>query len=408
MVGAKAAGWRVGWRAVILLCAANFAILTGAMLLAVWARLRLALGQPLGADYAAQPPLLYPLLALAAVVACGVALALPPDTRAGRWLAPWRQFRILALAAGLAVGLIWLLLPAVSGLQMAWFVAAALLLGGAVIVLPGRLRRSAYADMTISHNLRQLYANRDLLFIWLRYRVRSRYSQTVLGVLWIILLPLANALVLAFAFTQLLGRGSGLSVPFIAFLLSGQVLFGVFSHVVNNSKVLMLEMMEIIKQVYFPRELIVLLIVGEALVDFAFTLLAMLVINTALGVPLTPYFLLIPVPLLLMTVLALGVGFIISWLAILVRDLQPLIAVGMQLLFYVTVLFSSENAHPRYEFLMAVNPVSAIVEFFRDLTLYGRMPDPVRLYPPVVIAAVLVYFGYVFFKVNEDRLADYA
>ncbi len=395
------------WPALIL-CAANLMIMVGGMLIAIWIRLRIAIGSPLGAEYQAQPWSLYALLTLSTLAAYAVALSIPSHTRLGHWLAPWRQFRILLLALFMATSTILLLLPDISQLQMIYFVPATLLIGVAVVVVPGRLRASAYIESSTPQNLREIYQNRQLLLLWLRYRIEARYSQTLLGILWIVLLPLSMSFVMTFAFTQLLGRAQGIGVPFVVFLLSGQIMFGVFNHVVSNSKNEILSMVGLVKQVYFPREILIMLVLGEALVDFFFTFLVLLGINLLMGVPPTLYLLLLPLPLLLMTILSLGVGFIVSWLSMIVRDMQPLIAVILQLLFYVTVLFSAQSVDPRYEFLMSINPVSAIVEAFRDITIYGRAPDPVRLYLPIVLSVVLLYMGYVFFKVNEDRFVDYA
>ncbi len=399
---------REKWSALMQTAGANFLILTAAMLIAVWVRLRIAIGNPLGADYRAQSAGVYLLLLLSALLAYGIAAALPAGSRWKDWLDTWRQYRQLGLAVGCACLLIGLLLPDISQLQLVYFAGSALVIGVLVVVLPTRLRASAYIHSTTLQDVREIYNHRQLILIWLRFRVQARYSQTILGILWIIVLPLSMALIMAFAFTQLLGRSSNLNVPFVAFLLSGQVMFGVFSHVVSHSRVDILSLMDLIQQVYFPREIVLLLILGEALVDFLFTFVAMLLINALLGIPPTIHLLLLPLPIFLMSTLSLGIGFIVSWLSLLIRDMQQLITVALQLLFYVTVLFSAENVDPRYEFLMSINPVSAIVEAFRDMTIYARTPDPVRLYLPVVLAFVILYFGYTFFKVNEDRLVDYA
>lgn len=386
----------------------NYAILVGGMLIAVWLRLRIHIGNPLGPAYRAQNPPLYILLAASILLAYGLILRFPPDSRLGRWLAPWRQFRILIVALLLSTALVLVLLPDISQLQMIYYVIGVILIGGIVVVLPARMRASAYIRSTTLQDLRDIYTQRYLVAIWLRYTIQSRYNQTILGILWIVLLPLSMSFVMAFAFTQLLGRSQNLGVPFVVFLLSGQIMFGIFSHVVMNSKNGILGTMGIIKQVYFPREVIIILIVGEALVDFIFTFIAFLIIAPLFGVWPNIYYLLLPIPIALMVCLSLGVGLIVSWLSMVIRDMQQLVGVLMQLLFYVTVLFSSQQVDPRYEFLMSVNPVSALVEAFRDITLYQRAPDPVRLYLPMVIALVVLYFGYVLFKVNEDRFVDYA
>ena len=386
----------------------NFAILTGGMLVAVWIRLRIRIGQPLGPEYEAHNLLLYGLLGAAVLLAYGLARLLPVNSRIGRWLAPWRQFRLLLVALVISGGLVVVLLPEISQLQMVYYVLLTVVLGGVVVVVPARLRASAYVQSTAWQDMVEIYHQRHLVSIWLRYTIQSRYSQTILGILWIVLLPLSMSFVLAFAFTQLLGRSQNIGVPFVAFLLSGQIMFGIFNHVVTNSRNAILGAMGIIKQVYFPREVIILLIAGEAIVDFVFTFVAFIIIALFFGLTPNIHYLLLPIPIALMVCLSMGVGFIVSWLSMIVRDMQQLVGVGMQLLFYVTVLFSSQGVDPRYEFLMSVNPVSALVEAFRDIVLYDRAPDPVRLYLPVVMSLALLYSGYVLFKVNEDRFADYA
>ncbi|MBZ0296776.1 MAG: ABC transporter permease [Anaerolineae bacterium] len=386
----------------------NFAILVGGMLIAVWIRLRIAIGMPLGEDYRAQNPELYIILAVSILLAYGFTLLFTPQSLIGRLLAPWRQFRILIMALLLSTLLVLVLLPDISQLQIIYYVIGVILVGGVVVVLPARMRATAYTRSTTLQDMREIYDKRFLVAIWLRYTIQSRYNQTILGILWIVLLPLSMSFVMAFAFTQLLGRTQNIGVPFVVFLLSGQIFFSVFSHVVMNSKSAILGTIGIIKQVYFPREVIIILIAGEALVDFTFTFVAFIVISLFFGVWPNIYYILLPIPLLLMLCLSLGVGFIVSWLSMIIRDMQQLIGVLMQLLFYVTVLFSSQSVDPRYEFLMSVNPVSALVEAFRDITLYGRVPDPVRLYLPTVISLVVLYFGYVLFKVNEDRFVDYS
>lgn len=303
---------------------------------------------------------------------------------------------------------IYFLLPEVSLLQIGYFIIATGMVGVLVIVLPERLRATAYLQTTVADNARDFWVHRHLLLIWLKYNIEARYRQTILGIVWIVLLPLAHALVLAFAFTELLGAKKILDVPFVAFILSGIVSFGIFQTIVFKSRGAILSSRGLIKQVYFPKEILVFLLVGEALVDFVFSFAATIfVLLVFYQSRINSYYVLIPIPIFILTALATGLAFFVGWFSMVIRDLEQLVAIFMQLLYYSTVLYSPTRvSNPTVKRIMALNPVAAPVAAFRDIVLYERAPDWVSLYLSGVLAVVLLYLGYVVFKVNEDRFVD--
>lgn len=370
-------------------------MLAGALLVAVQLRLTVtSVGKPLGEDYAAQPVALYGLLALAALLAGQVGVA--------------RQVVSFFASTALATVLILFLLPDVSQLQVVYFFMTALLLAFFLLVIPQRLYRTTAMKPALMTELHALYQRRYLFFLWLKYRIQIRYTQTVLGILWIVLLPLLTSAVLAFAIGEILGARLLVDVPYVPFILAGQLMFNLFSNVILSSRNALLNMMPVANQIYFPREITILLVVGEALVDFFFTLVAMLIINALYGIFPTVHYLWLPVPILLMLILTLGMALMISWLGILIRDLQQLIAIGLQLLFFLSpVLYSIDRIPVRYRFLATINPLSPIIDAFHTIVIYGRPPDLLPLYIPTVLAGVFLYLGYVFYKSNESRFADY-
>lgn len=388
--------------------AINYLILAAGMLVSIQMRLEISLGRELGQDYPLYILEVYLLLLPAGLVAHLIAWFMGMIRPLARVLALGHQFRILLLQVVMTTLLVLALLPELSQLQLLYFTGTSALIGVFVIVFPRRLRSNAYVPVSIGDDMRKLYANRHLLRMWLRYRIQTRYSQTVLGIMWIVLLPLAESLVLAFALSQLLGVRTANGVNFIVFLLSGQVVFRIFEYTVLRGQAGILSTMGLIKQVYFPREIVILLVLGEALVDFVFTFIAMLVINAMFGVWPNIYYVFLPLPIVLMICLAVGTSLIISWLAMIVRDIQQLIGVVMQLLFYATVFYSAERVPERYQFIPLVNPLSAVVESFRDVVIYNRPPDLLALVYPAALSLAVLYTGYIYFKVNEDRLVDFA
>jgi lipopolysaccharide transport system permease protein len=229
----------------------------------------------------------------------------------------------------------------------------------------------------------------------------------VLGIGWVMLNPLLEAIVIGFAFTILLGSGEISGKPFSIFLLSGIVMFDLFSRIVNQNTISLIAATGVIKQIYFPREIILLVLAGVELVNFAFAFLALVMVNAFFGTfPHFDYLLLI-LPATVMIATALALSLFVSVGNMIFRDLQQLVIIGLRLLFYVTVLFSARMATPETAIYGLINPLTALVEFFRSIALYERPPEFITLVWPAILAAVLLYSGYVFFTHHEGRFVDY-
>lgn len=377
------------------------------MLAAVQFRLRLDLGKPLGPGYRDQLLVLFVLLFVANYAVYLVSYLTRSLPVVGRYLHPNRQFRLLILAGAISAAIMLAFMPALSQLQVLYYSVVLLVLGTFLILLPGRFRRASQRSISVIDDLRQIREHRYLVQVWSGYRIRARYTQTFLGILWIVLDPILESLVLAFAFSQLLGRGDREGVPLVLFILSGRVTFLIFQKLVMASNNAIQKMSGVIQQVYFPREMIIMLLSTEVMVDFLFAFGGYLVVALLYGITPNIYYLLLPIPIFLMLLLAMGVSFVVAWLSLLVRDIRQLVVIGMQLLFYVTVLYDSTNVTSWRRLVPIVNPVSAMVEAARSIVLYNQMPDFVSLYFPTVLSIALLYTGYVFYKVNEDRFTDY-
>ncbi len=384
----------------------NYAILFGAHLVAVQIRLKLPWGNRLGSEYQAQPPEFLLLMALSLGIAYGLAWLAKQNTRLAKGLKPGHQFRVLLVALALALVLTLILVPDLSILQLVYFAVVTVVLGIGVIVWPSRLAlRSDGRDFFV--NIARVWKARFLILLWLRYNIQVRYSQTALGILWIILLPLSTAAVISLAFTQFLHINT--DVPFVAFLLSALVPWGLFNQGIQNGLLSVLSRMGLLNQVYFPRETLVLLVMGEALVDFVFTLGAMLILNALNGIWPSIYFIYLPLLLSILICFVVGLAFFLSCLTVMVRDIPQLVSVGLQLLFYLTpIIYPVEAIPDRFQIIILLNPLTQVIQAFRDVIVYRRPPDLITLHYPLVVALALLYMGYVFFKANEERLTDYS
>lgn len=382
-------------------------LLVGAMLSAVQVRLRVDLGTPLGADYVAQPPLLYVLL-LGAVVLATVAGNLVRQLT-GQARGRRMHFINHILATGFTFGLVAAILPDVSLLQLLYFTLFAAFFGLATIWWTPTLP-DAREESTLFAHLQRLWARRSLLRLWTVTNIRARYSQTILGIMWIVMLPLVESLILAFVFSRIMIIQVDLSgnVPFVAFFLTAIAFWNFFGQSVLISTMALLGNMNIMAQVYFPREILVLVKFAEAMIDLFFVFVVTLIINAAIGVLPGWQIIYLPVILAVQSLLILGLMLFLSYTSVLLRDVAQFVVIAIQLLFYLSpILYPVRLVPPQLQLVLFVNPMSGVIEAYRDVLIYQRTPDFVSLYYPLVMGGILLYTGYLSFKAREGTLPDY-
>ena len=318
----------------------------------------------------------------------------------------WRQLARLFVGALVGAALI-LVVASPTHWSGVYFFVIALVLGVMIILLAPRYSNEAEVRQALPSALRVLYQHRILPVIWIYYNVKSRYTQTWLGVAWIILLPLSTAVIFTFVFSRILHVNIG-DIPFIPFFMTALLIWNFFNQCTNNSVNVILHNMSLINQVYFPREILILTKLGEALVDLGFSLIALLVINAAYGIFPNINYIYFVWLLLILICLNFGMMLFISYLSVVIRDIPQLIGVALQILFYLTPVIYKENMVPaELSILLKINPLTSIIEAFRQIILYGQPPSLTSLHYPLVLSVLLLYTGYRFFKANERRVTDF-
>lgn len=256
--------------------------------------------------------------------------------------------------------------------------------------------------------LRSLKQYRNLIQLWVKYQILSRYSQTILGILWIIIQPLFTSLILAVAFSQLFDREMNNDIPFIVFFLSGLTFWNFFNTYILSGSNLLVNSLGLQVRVYFPREIIVLVHLGQTGIEFLFSLLSMLLINTLFGIYPTIYWIYLPVLLLIQCILMMGVVMFLSVVSVYIRDIPKLTGVILQLVFYITPLIYPITIWPdTLEKYFQLNPIAMLITAYRDVLLYQQAPNMVSLHITIIIGLWTIVTGYIFLKTNEGQISDY-
>jgi len=273
---------------------------------------------------------------------------------------------------------------------------------------PATLERHALIrseEAGVQLNLGELWQYRELLYFLTLRDIKVRYKQTLMGVAWVIIQPLTTVLIFTLVFNRFVRLDTG-SLPYPLFALSGLLLWLFFANAVTNSTHSLVINANLITKVYFPRMFIPAASVGAGLVDLGVAFLLLIVLGFYYGVVLTLNILLLPLFVLMMALLALGVGLLSAAFTVKYRDLRHALPFITQLwMFASPVIYPTSIVPERWKWLVIINPAAGIIEGFRA-SLTGRPFDWVNVSISAVITlAVLVCAVYIFRRF-EDTFAD--
>jgi lipopolysaccharide transport system permease protein len=257
----------------------------------------------------------------------------------------------------------------------------------------------------VALDLRDLWAYRELLFFLTWRDVKVRYKQTVLGVAWAVIQPLFTMLIFTLFFGRLAGVPSD-GIPYPLFAFAALVPWTFFSNAVTNSGNSLVGNANLISKVYFPRLIVPGSAVGAGLVDFAISFVLLGFMMIFYRQPLSWNLLLLPVLVILLSLLALGVGLWMSALNVKYRDIRYALPFVVQLWMFVTpIIYPASMVPERWRWALALNPLAGIIEGFRA-SLFGRPIDWQLLgISTAVTLALLTYAAYLFRRL-EKSFAD--
>lgn len=260
--------------------------------------------------------------------------------------------------------------------------------------------------------LKELWRYRDLVVMFVRRDFVSNYKQTILGPLWFFLQPLLTTLMFTFVFGRVAGFAPN-GIPMLAFYMAGVTIWNFFSENLNRTSTVFKDNAGIFGKVYFPRLTMPLAIVISSLVRFAIQFSLFLIIWGYFLVAedtIQPHWWAIsltPLLLVIMALLALGLGMIISAMTTKYRDLVFLMGFGVQLLMYATpVIYPLEKLPAKYATIIKANPMSPILESFRYAFLGEGEFSWLYLLYSIGITVVILAFGIVIFNRTEKTFTD--
>lgn len=257
-----------------------------------------------------------------------------------------------------------------------------------------------------SLGLRDLWEYRELLYFMIWREVQGRYRQTALGMSWLFLRPVVNMVVLSVVFGGLVKVPSD-GLPYPLFSLAALLPWGYFSTAVGRASGSLVENMNVISKVYFPRMVAPLAAVASGLVDLGASFLVFLGLMLFYRAPLRVEMLWLPALVLVALAFALGVGLWLATLSVRYRDVGFAVAFLLQALMYASpVVYSVSLVPERWRFVYQLNPMTGVIQGFRWALLgSGDAPGGMFLVGVSVILFLLVSGAFVFRR-TERTVVD--
>jgi lipopolysaccharide transport system permease protein len=269
------------------------------------------------------------------------------------------------------------------------------------------IRPPSILRFNLSANVSKLLQYKDLIWTLGLHRIKVRYKQSVLGILWAILQPISMMFVFTFIFS-LIARMPSEGAPYAIFAYTALLPWNYFSTGVSNATSSLVRDAQFVTKVYFPREILPITYIVAALFDFgvASTLLACLMIYYHVALTVNILYT-IPIVLVL-TCFALAISFIFSATQVRFRDIGVAVPLLLQLWLFATPVIYPLSAVPaQWRSFYVLNPMVGIIESFRQVVLKGVPPDMSSLLFSAAISIVLLFVSYLYFKRVEATMADF-
>lgn len=249
------------------------------------------------------------------------------------------------------------------------------------------------------------YEFRELLYQMTRRDLLLRYKQTVMGFGWAIFMPLVNTAVFSVIFTRVAPLQIDMPYPLFAYcgLLAWNFSASSFRFAVTS----LTSNASLVTKVYFPREIFPLSAVAVSAVDFAVGSTVLIAMMVYYRVMPTAALLALPWVLVVHILFTLSVSLLLAMANLFYRDVKYLFELVLTIwMFLSAVLYPVSQVGGLTGRIMAVNPMTPVLEAYRDVLLRGRIPDPIPFLTTTVAAALLLVIAWVIFHRAEYEFAE--
>lgn len=249
------------------------------------------------------------------------------------------------------------------------------------------------------------YEFRELLYQMTRRDLLLRYKQTVMGFGWAIFMPLVNTAVFSVIFTRVAPLET--NIPYPLFAYCGLLAWNFSASSFRFSVTSLTSNSNLVTKVYFPREIFPIAAVIVSLIDFAVGSSVLIGLMVYYGVWPTAAIAALPFVLLVHVMFTISISLLLAMGNLFYRDVKYLFELVLTIwMFMSAVLYPVSQVAGLTGRIMAANPMTPILEAYRDVLIRGRFPDPAVFVSTTAMAAVMLVTAWVVFHRAESDFAE--
>lgn len=253
--------------------------------------------------------------------------------------------------------------------------------------------------------VKDIFDYRDMIYSLVRRELRGKYKGSVLGFLWTYINPLCQIIVYSIVFSVIFKVGIE---NFYLYMVIGMMPWIFFSSAVQGGSTCIRSQSDMVKKIYFPREVLPISFVTSMFINmlFSFIIVFLAVLISGIGFNFLAL-LYLPLAMIIEYVFALGLVLVISSCTVYLRDLEQIIGVIMMAWIYLTPIMYDINSIPSsLRNIILFNPMTPVIENFHEILYYKQIPSSYNLLYSIGVSIVLFLIGFLVFSHLEKGFAE--
>lgn len=239
---------------------------------------------------------------------------------------------------------------------------------------------------------------------------QAKYQNSLLGIVWAVLSPLALIVVYTVVFSQIMKAklpGVESSIAYSIYLCAGIIIWGLFSEIVQRMQVCFLENANLLKKLTFPRMCLPVIVLGNGLVNFTIIFLVFLVFLIITGNFPGLLFFALAAPLFILLIMAIGLGVTLGVLNVFFRDVGQFFGIFLQFWFWLTPIIYPISILPeKIQTIISFNPLVPVISSFQSILVSKESPVWGSLIYPFSLSIVLCFVGLYLFRRHAADMVD--
>jgi lipopolysaccharide transport system permease protein len=259
-----------------------------------------------------------------------------------------------------------------------------------------------------NHMIKGVWESRELIWRLFIRDFSVRYRQSVFGYLWAALPPVVTVILFVFLTRSRVLEVGVTSLPYVLYALWGVTVWQLFAGCLIAATNSLANAGALVTKINFPKESLVISAVGQPIVDFIFRLIIVVFVFILYNFAPSWHSIFIPVILIIIVLLALGFGFILSAVNIVLRDIGNFLALVMVFGIFMAPVFYPPITNWPFSIINIINPFCPLLIATHDLLAYGSLSNPLFLMYATIFSIMIFFLGWRIFHTIMPRIAERA